>query len=93
MIIRNINRKKKALAEETVEKEDSVSSPATVSDSSPSTPAADDDKPHVVVDEDDPLEKGKLMPNSGNGCDLDKYSWTQTLQEIEVCKQTGVDSG
>lgn len=34
--------------------------------------------------EDDESEKGKLMPNSGNGCDLPNYKWTQTLQEVEV---------
>lgn len=27
---------------------------------------------------------GKLIPNSGNGCDLPNYRWTQTLQDIEV---------
>lgn len=26
----------------------------------------------------------RLAPNAGNGCDLADYSWTQTLQEIEV---------
>nr|XP_036224811.1 nuclear migration protein nudC [Bactrocera oleae] len=37
-----------------------------------------------VDDESEKEEIGKLKPNSGNGCTLDNYSWTQTLQEVEV---------
>lgn len=33
---------------------------------------------------DDDKDKGKLLPNSGNGCDLENYQWTQTLVDLEI---------
>ncbi|XP_055378549.1 nuclear migration protein nudC [Condylostylus longicornis] len=29
-------------------------------------------------------DKSKLQPNEGNGCNLENYKWTQTLQEVEI---------
>ncbi|XP_029657438.1 nuclear migration protein nudC-like [Octopus sinensis] len=52
-----------------------------------STPANgnNSDKLTEIPDEEDAEEdRGKLAPNSGNGANLENYSWTQTLQDIEV---------
>lgn len=29
-------------------------------------------------------ERTKLRPNKGNGCNLKKYRWTQTMETLEV---------
>jgi len=35
-------------------------------------------------EEEDEKDKGKLKPNAGNGYDFPTYSWSQTLQEVEI---------
>lgn len=54
------------------------------SEPGPSSADAPVETSKAIEEDEDEKEKGKLLPNSGNGCNLDSYRWTQTLQEVEI---------
>ncbi|XP_050095900.1 nuclear migration protein nudC [Anopheles aquasalis] len=59
-------------------------SPAATSSTAAAATEAATDKANSDSEDVEPGDEGKLKPNQGNGCNLDRYSWTQTLQEIEL---------
>ena len=42
------------------------------------------DIPDAEEEDGDALTPGTMMPNSGNGGEAEHYTWTQTLQDVDV---------